>query len=65
MNRMLAVGPSPIKTRIGVAPLTRLAFDGADLCAIWKEMVETIQRDQADAALAMDMSIVAQLLQDP
>lgn len=65
MTRILAVGTPPVKTRIGVAPLTRLAFDGADLRAIWKEMVETIQRDQADAALAMDMSIVSQLLQDP
>lgn len=67
MTKMLSVGPGapPIKTRIGVTPLTRLSFDGADLRAIWKEMVETIQRDQADAALAMDMSIVAQLLQDP
>lgn len=67
MTKMLAVGTcaSPIRTRIGVAPLTRMAFDGADLRAIWKEMVETIQRDRADAVLAMDMSVVAQLLQDP
>jgi hypothetical protein len=65
--KTFSIGTSltPIRTRIGVTPLTRLAFQGADLRAIWRDMVQAIQRDDADAALAMDMSVVAQLLQDP
>lgn len=54
----------PIRTRIGVANLTRRAFEGANLAVIWNELLTSVTNDPADAAAIMDLSVLAQLLGD-
>ena len=65
--RRLPIGaPSAnIKSRIGVAKLTRLAFDAADLGAVWNDLLTAIKTEPGNPAIVMDMSVVAQLLGDP
>ncbi len=65
--RRLPIGaPSAnIKSRIGVAKLTRLAFDAADLGAVWNDLLTAIKNEPGNPAIVMDMSVVAQLLGDP
>ena len=53
-----------IRTRIGVAALTRRAFDGANLAIIWNELLAAATNDPADAAAILDLSVLAQLLGD-
>lgn len=52
-------------SRIGVAALTRLSFNGGDLGAVWNDLLGSIQRDPGNASIVMDMSVVAQLLGNP
>ena len=61
--RRLPIGaPSAnIKSRIGVAKLTRLAFDAADLGAVWNDLLTAIKTEPGNPAIVMDMSVVAQL----
>ena len=54
----------PIRTRIGVANLTRRAFEGANLAVIWNDLLTSVTNDPADAAAIMDLSVLAQLLGD-
>jgi hypothetical protein len=56
--------PHSVKTRIGVAALTKMAFDGIDLGPLWQGLLEGIVRDPGNPAAAMDMSVIAQLLGD-
>ncbi|HEY4114578.1 MAG TPA: hypothetical protein VGM17_11015 [Rhizomicrobium sp.] len=51
-------------TRMGVAQLTRLAFEGKDLGEIWNRLIETVRRQPANAAPVMDLSVLAQLMGD-
>jgi hypothetical protein len=54
----------PVQTRIGVAALTKMAFDGLDLGPLWNSLLEDVVRTPSNAAAVMDMSVVAQLLGD-
>ena len=55
----------PVQTRIGVSALTRLAFDGKDLGAVWNKLLAAIESNQGNAGTVMDLSVLAQLLGDP
>lgn len=50
--------------RLGVAKLTRLAFEGKNLRALWHELMEKATDDAAGAGMGMDLSVIAQLLGD-
>ena len=50
--------------RLGVAHLTRLAFQGADLYPLWTEMMDKVTDDAVGAGLGMDLSVIAQLRGD-
>jgi hypothetical protein len=50
--------------RIGVARLTKMAFDGANLRPLWHELMEKVSDDAEGAGIGMDLSIIAQLLGD-
>ena len=52
-----------LKPRIGLASLTKRAFDGEDLNATWAELVQTLKADPEDIEAAMDLSVIAQLVQ--
>ena len=51
--------------RIGIARLTKMAFDGADFTPLWNELVARVQRNPADAAALLDLSCIAQFMGDP
>ncbi|HTW34809.1 MAG TPA: hypothetical protein VMD53_09335 [Rhizomicrobium sp.] len=51
--------------RIGLARLTKMAFDGADFTPLWNELVVRVQQDPQDTAALMDLSAIAQLTGDP
>jgi hypothetical protein len=51
-------------TRIGIAKLTKMAFDGIDLGPLWQSLLAKIAQDPSDTSAVMDMSIIAQLLGD-
>jgi hypothetical protein len=56
----------PARTpRIGLAKLTKMMFDGADLTPLWNELVVRVQREPRDTAALMDLSVIAQLTGDP
>ena len=63
----LPIGASTenVKTRIGVAKLTRLAFEGGDLGALWNDLLESTYDQPADTGVIMDLSVLAQILGDP
>lgn len=50
--------------RIGVARLTKLAFDSIDLRPLWHELMKEISDPAVGAGAAMDLSVIAQLLGD-
>ena len=50
--------------RLGVAALTRLAFEGRDLYPLWVEMMAKVTDDGPGAGLGMDLSVIAQLRSD-
>lgn len=50
--------------RLGVAHLTRLAFQGDDLYPLWSEMMDRVTDDAVGAGLGMDLSVIAQLRGD-
>jgi hypothetical protein len=50
--------------RIGLAELTTMAFNGADLGPLWNSLIEEIAADPSRTAAVMDMSAIAQLLGD-
>lgn len=52
----------PLKPRLGVARLTKLAFDGTDLNPLWAELVTRLKADATDLEAAIDLSIIAQLV---
>ena len=49
--------------RIGLAKLTKCAFDGEDLNAIWADLVHNLKADPENIEAAMDLSVIAQLVQ--
>ena len=50
--------------RLGVAHLTRLAFQGSDLYPLWSEMMDRVTDDAVGSGLGMDLSVIAQLRGD-
>jgi hypothetical protein len=50
--------------RIGVARLSKMAFDGVDLRPLWHELMEKATDEAAGAGIGMDLSVIAQLLGD-
>lgn len=50
--------------RIGVARLTKMAFDGEDLRPLWHELMEKVTDQPSGAGIGMDLSVIAQLLGD-
>jgi glutathione synthase/RimK-type ligase-like ATP-grasp enzyme len=51
-------------SRLGVAHLTRLAFQGGDLYPLWSDMMDRVSDDAVGAGLGMDLSVIAQLRGD-
>jgi glutathione synthase/RimK-type ligase-like ATP-grasp enzyme len=58
---MTAVLETPV-TPTGLAVLARVAFAGGDLAPFWNEACGRIGADATDAAAAMDLSVIAQLV---
>jgi hypothetical protein len=48
--------------RIGFAKLTRMAFDGVDLHPLWRSLMGQVADGTAEAGVALDLSLIAQLL---
>ena len=48
--------------RIGFAKLTRMAFDGIDLHPLWHSLMGQVANGTAEAGVALDLSLIAQLL---
>jgi hypothetical protein len=48
--------------RIGMAPLTRMAFDGWDLRPLCRELTAKLLNGTAEAGEGLDLSLIAQLL---
>ncbi len=48
--------------RIGFARLTKMAFDGHDLRPVWQRLMERVADGTAGAGVALDLSLIAQLL---
>ena len=63
----LAIGAltDKVRTRMGVARLTKLAFEGVDLGGIWQDLIDSTFEEPGNPAIIMDLSVVAQLLGDP
>jgi hypothetical protein len=53
-----------IPTRIGLAKLTKMSFDGIDLAPLWAGLLQKVTQDGLNTAAIMDMSVIAQLLGD-
>ena len=51
----------PIQERLGVAALTRQAFDGADLSQVATSLLISASKNPEDAAALMDLSVIEQL----
>jgi glutathione synthase/RimK-type ligase-like ATP-grasp enzyme len=58
-----AAAPRP--ARMGLARLTKMAFDGADLTPLWNSLVAEVQRNPQNAPALLDLSHIAQLTGDP
>lgn len=59
--RLVPAEDLQLEPRIGVSKLAKLAFDGADMNALWAELVPKLKSDPEDVETAMDLSVVAQL----
>jgi hypothetical protein len=51
-----------VADRIGFARLTRMAFDGINLYPLWQSLMEQVANGTAEAGVALDLSLIAQLL---
>src|SRR5579884_2700906 len=51
-------------SRMGVARLTQLAFQGADLYPLWTQLMDRVTDDPVGAGIGMDLSVIAQLRGD-
>lgn len=50
--------------RLGVAHLTRQAFQGVDLFPLWTELMDRVTDDAVGSGLGMDLSVIAQIRGD-
>jgi len=53
-----------VPTRIGLAKLSKMSFDGTDLGPLWYDLLQRVAKDGLNTAAIMDMSVIAQLLGD-
>src|SRR5258708_34317812 len=53
-----------VPTRIGLAKLSKMSFDGIDLGPLWYDLLQRVAKDGLNTAAIMDMSVIAQLLGD-
>jgi hypothetical protein len=53
-----------VPTRIGLAKLSKMSFDGTDLGPLWYDLLQRVAKDGLNTAAVMDMSVIAQLLGD-
>ena len=57
-------GSAYCSDRIGVAKLTKMAFDGFNLRPLWHDLMAKATDDAQGAGIGMDLSVIAQLLGD-
>jgi hypothetical protein len=51
-------------TRVGMARLAKMAFDGKDLRPMWRNLIAKLVDGTAEAGEGLDLSLIAQLLGD-
>jgi hypothetical protein len=51
-------------SRMGVARLTQMAFDGKNLRPLWHQLMNKVTDDVAGSGIGMDLSVISQLLGD-
>jgi len=57
--------PGGYDTPIGIAKLSKIAFDGGDLLPLWRQLTEKATAGMATAGDGLDLSVIAQLIGDP
>jgi hypothetical protein len=58
------IAPSLCANRIGLARLAKMAFTGADLRPLWRNLIAKLIDGSAEAGEGLDLSLIAQLLGD-
>jgi glutathione synthase/RimK-type ligase-like ATP-grasp enzyme len=61
----IAAADAARSPRIGIARLTKMAFDGAEFAPQWNALVGRVQQNPQDVTALMDLSVIAQLTGDP
>ncbi len=54
-------GQEGVQTRLGLAPLTKLAFDGNDLAPVSTELLLALAQDPGNVGALMDLAVIEQL----
>lgn len=54
-------GSPGVQTRLGLAPLTKLAFDGGDLAPLSAELLLAMAQDPGNLGALMDLAVIEQL----
>jgi hypothetical protein len=62
VNERNEIVQTAIADRIGFAKITRMAFDGIDLRPLWQSLMKQVADGTAEAGVALDLSLIAQLL---
>ncbi len=61
-NERNEVAHAAVADRIGFARITKMAFDGVDLRPLWQSLMKQVADGTAEAGVALDLSLIAQLL---
>ncbi len=61
-NERDEVAHTAVADRIGFARITKMAFDGVDLRPLWQSLMKQVADGTAEAGVALDLSLIAQLL---
>ncbi len=61
-NERNEVAHVAVADRIGFARITKMAFDGVDLRPLWQSLMKQVADGTAEAGVALDLSLIAQLL---
>jgi hypothetical protein len=64
VNECLEVAAPDCASRIGMARLAKMAFDGKDLRPLWRELIAKLYAGTVEAGEGFDLSLIAQLLGD-
>lgn len=62
--KRIGVGDQLCADRIGMAKLTKMAFDGEDLRPMWSDLIAKLLDGTASAGEGLDLALIAQLLGD-